>query len=877
MFDILYTIIIKPLEEFLGLIYMVSYKTFGDKILSLFILSTVVSLCSYIIYSRLSYIENNQSKLESSIDKVTSNINKHFSGEERTFMLQTYYREINYKPWYIFKKYLSIFIGIPFFISAYEFLNTKDILDYTIGNINLSKPDGLISIANFSINLFPIIMTILSIISNVLYIKIHNQMKNSDNSDTIQNNHNELYIMTIIFFIILYNSSSGLVIYWIFNNIYNILKTFVHNAKDNSKISSVYKIEYTDFIAVVLLGLLIPSQVIKASPIEFIETSIYKNPIYYIINTFSFYLGCILWINLVLALVNNKYTKYFKYCVSLILLLNYLIINKNFGRVSNVLRFDEFEGYTNTEYIRNLALNICIIILICIGIKLINKSIVKRVYGIITLTILLVSTLNIVSIESKIIKSKDILDNNNTNIEITLNNNKKNVVVIMLDKAISCYIQYIFNEKPELYNMYDGFVYYPNTLSYGDYTYLASPALFGGYEYTPEELNAKTEQSMKSKHNEALLVLPKIFDDANFNVTVCDPPYAGDYKWIPNLNIYSELNNTKAFITDESMIDDFDLIENIQDVRKENFIKFSLFSVAPSVIQSAIYDNGYYHGVDDLIYKDTERIQRFTTESAHIQYNTDAEFLAAYKVLSNLNKFTNITNKNNGSLVVLTNNTTHEETLLQEPDYTPSDYVDNTDYDLANTDRFKSYNHELNILTPLQYASYQVNMTSILKIGEWLEFLKSNDIYDNTKIIIVADHGLPLASNPEVMRNLKNGFRLDLMAYNPLLLVKDYNSSGKLEISKEFMTNADVPSLVIDGLDEAGIKNINPYTNKIIDDTYKDREYQMIPLLDSTSEDTQFHGNTFVESDWLKVNSGNILDLDNWTFIKKSEYYNEVN
>ena len=37
------------------------------------------------------------------------------------------------------------------------------------------------------------------------------------------------------------------------------------------------------------------------------------------------------------------------------------------------------------------------------------------------------------------------------------------------------------------------------------------PALFGGYEYTPEESNRRSDMSLVEKHNEALRVLPTLF------------------------------------------------------------------------------------------------------------------------------------------------------------------------------------------------------------------------------------------------------------------------------------------------------------------------------------------------------------------------------
>ena len=118
----------------------------------------------------------------------------------------------------------------------------------------------------------------------------------------------------------------------------------------------------------------------------------------------------------------------------------------------------------------------------------------------------------------------------------------------MLDRAMGQYVPYIFNEKPELKEQFSGFTYYSNVISFGGQTNFGAPALFGGYEYTPYEMNKRSSESLMSKHNEALKVMPVLFDQNDFNVTVCDPPYA-NYQWIPDLSIYDEYPEINKYIT----------------------------------------------------------------------------------------------------------------------------------------------------------------------------------------------------------------------------------------------------------------------------------------------------------------------------------------
>ena len=57
--------------------------------------------------------------------------------------------------------------------------------------------------------------------------------------------------------------------------------------------------------------------------------------------------------------------------------------------------------------------------------------------------------------------------------------------------------------------------------------------------YTPEEINKRTEESLKSKHNEAISVLPLLFSQNGFYTTVTDMSWA-NYSWFPDLTIYEQ-------------------------------------------------------------------------------------------------------------------------------------------------------------------------------------------------------------------------------------------------------------------------------------------------------------------------------------------------
>ena len=139
-----------------------------------------------------------------------------------------------------------------------------------------------------------------------------------------------------------------------------------------------------------------------------------------------------------------------------------------------------------------------------------------------------------------------------------------------------------------------------------------------------------------------------------------------------------------------------------------------------------------------------------------------------------------------------------------------------------------------------QMYHYQVNMATFIKLGEWFDYLRDNNLYDNTRIILVADHGWNL--NQFENLTLENGHSIDQV--NPLLMVKDFDAKG-FTTDDKLMTNADVPALAMDGL----IKNMtNPYTGNKIEVGNKN-EYSISAIK-------------------AKVKN-NIFDINNWEMLEQ--------
>ena len=610
----------------------------------------------------------------------------------------------------------------------------------------------------------------------------------------------------------------------------------------------------------VLTGVLIPSAVMKSSPQEFVDINYFYNPIWFIVSSFCLAFGIfVIWMGVFYWLAKPSVKPVFDRAVWIFsgaALINYMFFGRNLGLLNASLKYENGLNFSLKQQLINAA----VILASAVVLYFISKLGRKRIFDILvifTVAVSGMSAFNIASINSSVSGIKALTDDNKSeNPGFTLSRNGKNVIVLMLDRAMGQYVPYIFNEKPELKEQFSGFTYYSNVISFGGQTNFGAPALFGGYEYTPYEMNKRSSESLMSKHNEALKVMPVLFDQNDFNVTVCDPPYA-NYQWIPDLSIYHEYPQINKYIT-KGKFSDASSKERFVQNNTRNFFCYGILKAAPLCFQEVLYDRGVYNQSDSV---QDEVYSGQTADSTLTSAGINPAFMECYNVLTNLPLITDVSDGADNTFLMMTNDITHEPMMLQEPEYTPSNSVDNTEYEENNKDRFTLNGKTLKMETEQQVIHYQTNMATMIQLGKWFDYMRENGVYDNTRIILVSDHGRLLEHSDELM--LEDG--MDLAYYYPLLMVKDFNSSGFVT-SDEFMTNGDVPTLATGGI----IDNpVNPFTGKLINADEKTAHDQYIIASFAWDVNTN-NGNKFLPSKWYAVHDS-LWNKENWKVVQESD------
>ena len=769
--------------------------------------------------------------------------------------------------------------------------------------IDLIHEDGLLHIGDISINVLPVLMTAINMVSSAIYTK------GLSVKEKIQP-----YATALVFLVLLYNSPALLVLYWTMNNIYSLCKNIAEKYMKHPgyAITALYSIlalafmGYTiasgklaaaiagrddeiilyfagfiilcavalygtgltgkfmhiksdekdsrdrlklllleEFILVLIMACVPQLLLIEASPMEFFVTDRGRTPLHYIWTAVYVAGGaCFVWGNIVYYFSSAKERRVLTnilFALIIVFTVNLFFFRAQTDTISTDLVCTMIPYFEKHIQLVNLFL-LCVLPIPAY--VLANKKIktLRLVLIVMALSLFICSIAYGIRIQCSVNKSDkkfaDVASSENLSSEIPFSREGKNVVVIMLDRFVGAYVPFIMDEKPELMNKFAGFTFYPNTVSPGFYTNFGAPSIYGGYEYTPDAMNTRNDVPLADKNDEALRVMPVIFEDEGYEVNAADLPYIhydepgdplfSDYQGI----VYHEFSGNLPYGYDETAI---------RKTRERRFIFYGLMKLAPATFQDEIYDKGKYLSGNRVM------------ECG----GAGAAFYDAYSVLDHLDDLSYPVDKGN-CFFLLCNNTPHEPALLHLPDYEVSSPDPETLTAAALEKRTVDGRTICFDTNNIEYSmgSYHSAMITFIKLGEWFDTLRAWGVYDNTRIILVADHGRELNHFEDLI--MDNG--VDAEGANALLMVKDFGSD-EFVVDNTFMTIADTPALATEGVIDGIVSN--PFTGNTIN--MDGKKNGILVLHSEIYKVSENNGNTFNPSDnrWFRVKD-DFADEENW-------------
>ena len=878
IWNVLYRVILAPLELVFDTVYTLGFRMTGSPGLSVVLLSLAINLMLLPLHRRADLIQQEEREQAQRLKPGIQKIRRAFRGDERFMILQTYYRQNHYKPYYVLKGSISLLLEVPFFMAAYRYLSGLGLLKGAAFGLiqDLGKPDSLITLGSSAFHLLPILMTLISIVSGTVYTR-----------GLLCRDRIQLYGMAMLFLVLLYEAPSGLALYWTLNNVFSLGKNLIQikakkagRARKETEEETVSdrSVRLTFYsccvLMTILLGILIPSAVVSASPGEFVVIREMHPPLRYVISSAWTAAGMFLfWAALFFQLSSGKGKRKIAAgfaVASLTAMVNYMFFGNGYGNLSPVLKYDDPLAILPSVCLLNLGVILAVSGLILFLWKKKKETLIFLCIAE-CISMGIVSAGNIRKIQTETIALETVAEQERAKPvpSFTLSRDGKNVIVIMLDRCISGFIPYILEENPTVAKQLRGFTYYPNTLAFGRNTNVCTPSLYGGYEYRPFELDKREYMSLPEKQNEALKVMPVLFMENGFEVTVCDPPYAG-YLWIPDLSIYDDYPGIRRFNTNGAFTDEKEAVRKMEKTLYRNLLCYSVFRTVPVLLQTVIYNEGKYNEAEVQTLAPWEEYGAvFSAESEVQSTGISEEFMKAYTALQHLTDMTEIAEDGErassvgNTFLILSNTATHDVTMLQEPEFEPRSIVDNTEYEVAHRVRTSAEGGKMELKTLAQMEHYQCDTAALIQLGKWFDFLRENGVWENTRIIVVSDHGYDVELN-HILTGGKEGENSlapydGIMAYNALMMIKDFGNRDGFQTDPVFMTIADTPAESMRGLIE---NPVNPFTGLPISEEEKNGQEQYVMLTDWRIADN--HGYQYTDPVRLTLKNEYVLDESNW-------------
>ena len=199
-------------------IYEFYFKMLGSDGFSILLLAITFSILIWPLQKYGKKFETKIANKMNAVQKDIVNIDPSLKGEARFIEIEKIYKTYDYHPIQSVLISTSFLIAIPVLLSAIILFTQTDILNnksfYFISD--LSKPDGLISLWGYSLNLLPILLFFMTWFDAQIRYKENPALRH------------RFLIISVVLIVLIYALPSGLILYWFGSNIASFFIAHFH-------------------------------------------------------------------------------------------------------------------------------------------------------------------------------------------------------------------------------------------------------------------------------------------------------------------------------------------------------------------------------------------------------------------------------------------------------------------------------------------------------------------------------------------------------------------------------------------------------------------------------------------------------------------------
>jgi len=345
---------------------------------------------------------------------------------------------------------------------------------------------------------------------------------------------------------------------------------------------------------------------------------------------------------------------------------------------------------------------------------------------------------------------------------------QRNVLVLFLDRFMGGFVEGILEREPGLRRELSGFTWYPNTVAAGRNSAAGVHPLLGGYDYTPREMN-KRGLPLRDVAAESYAILPRNFTAKGYHATLLNPrglgfTMRGDCSAlaVPEAGCV----HIPASVARRKAEADGMPLKQLSDANYADLLYLlGLMRAAPYSLKEILARRGPWRPFMDM--------------SAGTTFQQWAE-LGALRDLSTAGV-------DRPQLNVVFNMLPHEPYYLGADCRPKQTRLEPGEEEMRQTGFSNS----------CELQHFNGARCTLLLTADYFRWMKQAGVYDNTKIVIVSDHGIADLPVEDRSSRARLGGTTGSLYVNSrsVLLVKETNAGGDIRTSDEFLPNAEVPRI----------------------------------------------------------------------------------
>lgn len=342
-----------------------------------------------------------------------------------------------------------------------------------------------------------------------------------------------------------------------------------------------------------------------------------------------------------------------------------------------------------------------------------------------------------------------------------------NVLVVFLDRFMGGFLERVLGEEPRLLDELDGFTWYPRTVAAGENSIAGVHPLLGGYDYTPREMNGRN-RPLRDLSTEAFSILPLNFARKGWATTLLNPRGLG-----------FTMAGDCAALSVEGLACGHVAPEVTRRLAREHGVPMTALADSnyADLLQLLGAMRASPYGLRAVLQK-RGPWRPFLDHSAGTTFREWAE-LFSWPELSRADA-------DRPTLNVAFSILPHEPYFLGEDCLPKPSRLFRGDDELRR----------MGFANLFEYQHYVTARCTVGLVARYLRWMRDERVYDNTRIVVVSDHGIVGPVEDRSSRAVAGGTQANLFVRSrSLLLVKRPGERGRLRVSEEFLPNAEVPRI----------------------------------------------------------------------------------